>query len=92
VSFGDIFNERPTVQGIEIGADANSLDFLQAVYRNPSLPLSTRMRAAGLALPHEVPKLSVAATVSSPKDYAAILDARIERAKELGLLYYLGQR
>jgi hypothetical protein len=43
------------------------------------------MRAAGLALPHEVPKLSVAAVISK-QDYAALLDARIERAKLTGEL------
>jgi hypothetical protein len=86
VSFGDIFSERPTVQGIEIGPDANSLDFLQAVYRNPTLPLSTRLRAASVALPFEKPKLAVTAVVNEVEDFAVILDRRLKRGMEIGIL------
>ena len=68
---------------MELAPDACSLDFLQAVYRNPSLPISTRMRAAGLALPFEKPKLSVTAVVNEVEDFASALDRRIARAKEL---------
>jgi hypothetical protein len=73
-------------EGLELGPDANSLDFLQACYRNPSLPISTRMRAAGLALPFEKPKLAVTAVVNEVEDFAVALDRRIERAREIRML------
>ncbi|MFB9262837.1 hypothetical protein ACFFWD_06565 [Bradyrhizobium erythrophlei] len=57
---------------IELASDATSLDFLQAVYRDEGLPLSTRMRAAIAALPFERPKLAVIANV---RDFAAQMEA-----------------
>ena len=71
---------------LELPAGANSLDFLQAVYRNPTLPLSTRMRAAQAALVHEVPRLAVTAVVTNQDDFATRLDRCIERARETRML------
>jgi hypothetical protein len=61
---------------------ATSLEFLQAVYCNDQLPLTTRMRAAIAALPFEVPKLAVTAVVSE-QDFATLLDRRLKRIEEM---------
>jgi hypothetical protein len=69
-------------QEIEIPSEGISLDLLRAVYRNPSLALTTRMRAAIAALPHEVPKLAVTAVVAD-NDVATLLDRRLKRIEEM---------
>jgi hypothetical protein len=74
--------EAQQALALTVGPEANSLDFLQLVYRNGSLPLTTRMRAAIAALPFEAPKLAVTAVVSED-DFATLLDQRIERMKLL---------
>jgi hypothetical protein len=76
--------EQKANQEIEIPPNGTSLDLLQAVYRSSSLPLTTRMRAAGLALPHEHPKLAVTSLVTEG-DFAQILDRRIAHYKALQL-------
>ena len=43
------------------------------------------MRAAGLALPFESPKLAVTAVVSE-QDFATVLDRRLKRIEEMKLL------
>ena len=69
-------------QEIEIGPNETSLDLLRAVYRSNHLPLTTRMRAAISALPHEVPRLAVTAVVSE-QDFATVLDRRLKRIEEM---------
>jgi hypothetical protein len=63
---------------------ATSLEFLQAVYCNEELPLTTRMRAAIAALNYEVSRLQVTAQISE-NDIATVLDRRIARLKEMRL-------
>ena len=59
------------------------LDFLEAVYLNPDLPLATRMRAAIEAAPYKHPKLSAAANVHfNGGSFAEQLDRAIERSKQ----------
>ena len=72
-------------QEVEIPADGISLDLLRAVYRNSSLALTTRIRAAIAALPHEVPKLAVTAMVSE-QDFATVLDRRLKRIEEMKVI------
>ena len=69
-------------QAIELPANGTSLDLLQQVYRNPSLPLPTRMRAATAALPHEHPKLAVT-TVVNVGDFADQLEKAMERSRKV---------
>ena len=59
----------------------NALDLLRAVYRNPDVALSTRMRAAMAALPFEVPKLAVVATLDASGDFADQLEKAVERSR-----------
>jgi hypothetical protein len=66
----------------EIGPNGMGLDLLRAVYRNPAVELSTRMKAAALCLPYEAPKLAVTALVSE-SDFATVLDRRLKRIEEM---------
>jgi hypothetical protein len=77
-----LVEDEPKRIEIEIEPNATSLTLLQQVYRNPSLPLPTRMRAAGMALPHEHPKLGVSVTVNA-SDFADQLDRAVERSRKI---------
>lgn len=70
-----------TTAGTQDGPE-DALRYLQSVYRNPLEPTSTRMRAAGLALPHEVPKFGVIAHVIGD-DFQERLDRCIERSAKV---------
>jgi len=74
----------PTLENdpLQLSASALGLDGLQAVYRNPRLPLQMRIRAMIAALPFETPKLAVTATVSE-HDFATLLDRRLKRIEEM---------
>jgi hypothetical protein len=77
VSEAVVYEDRKEDQ-LRLAPNGMSIDLLRAVYRNPSLPLPVRMRAAIAALPHEVPRLQVSAQLSE-NDFAILLDQRIKR-------------
>jgi hypothetical protein len=70
---------------LEIPANGMSLDLLQAIYRNSSLPLSVRIRAAGLAIPYETPKL-IATAVMNEGSFADLLERRLKRIEQMKLI------
>jgi hypothetical protein len=57
-----------------------ALGLLQEVYRNKRVPLSTRMRAATIAIQYETPKLAVTGYVHDDQSFALALDRAIQRA------------
>lgn len=59
--------------------DPTPLDFLKAVYLNPELPLSVRMKAAVEAAPYVHPKLIATANISA-EDFANRLEGAIRRS------------
>src|SRR5262245_42008022 len=82
-SIASVMDRIETAQAtvISIGPNANSLELLQAIYRNPSIPLPTRIRCAVAALPHEFPRLQVTAQIQD-NNLATLLDERIKRMEE----------
>jgi hypothetical protein len=58
--------------------DQTPLEFLHAVYRNETVSLGVRIRAATEALPFVHPKLAVTALVAG-QDIAALLDQRSKK-------------
>jgi hypothetical protein len=82
--FANVGTERPRLREaiVEIGPNGMSLDLLRAVYRNPGVDLSIRMRAAVACLPFESPKLAVTAVVSET-DFATVLERRLNYLKQI---------
>ena len=71
-----------SMEEIEFPPNGTSLTLLQAIYKNPAMPLHTRMRAAMACLPMEHPKLGITFQASET-DFANLLDARIARMKRI---------
>jgi hypothetical protein len=74
--------EAQQANALRLRPEANSLDLLRAVYRDPSLALPIRMRAAIAALPHEVPRLSMVAQINE-QSFAELLERRLKRMAEM---------
>jgi len=89
--FPELMYQAKENNQLDLGPTASSLDLLQAVYRDPSIALTTRMRAAMACLPHEVPKLAVTAQITE-QDFATLLDRRLKRLAELKLIESNGSR
>jgi hypothetical protein len=68
---------------LELEANGTSLDLLQAIYRNPSLPLSTRKSAAAIAIQFEHPKLGVSVNLPWNEDFADRLTRAVERSSRV---------
>jgi hypothetical protein len=85
-----LLEDAPRPSEIEIPPNGTSLDLLQAIYRNPAMPLHTRMRAAMSCLPHEHPKLGITFQASET-DFANLLDQRIKRYQQMKLITHQPQ-
>ena len=85
-----LLEDAPRPTEIEIQPDGISLDLLRAVYRSQSIPLSVRIRAAGLAIPYETPKLQVTAQINE-NNFAELLDRRLRRMEEAKLIEHQPQ-
>jgi hypothetical protein len=74
--------DRIEAQRVQRDARINgpsALGLLQSVYRDPEVPLHTRIRCAALALPHEVPRLTAVANIDV-NDFADKLEKAITRS------------
>jgi hypothetical protein len=67
------------------GLKLDALRYLQMIYRDPQLSTAVRMRAAGLALPFESPKL-IATAVLNEGSFADLLEKRLKRFEEMKLV------
>src|SRR5262245_19964621 len=70
---------------LDLGPNAISLDLLQAVYRDPTQQLSTRIRCAMACLPFETPKLLATAIVNEGS-FAELLDQWLKRIEQMKLI------
>ena len=68
---------------ITVPPGANSLEFLQAIYRSPNQPMARRLKAASIAIAYESPKLSVTAMLDSSDSFAVQLQAAIDRSNKV---------
>lgn len=70
---------RKAVAAIDGAFDGDALAFLQAVYKNPEIPLEVRISAAGKSLRFEKPALS---SSNERMDVTVGLAERLQRARE----------
>src|SRR5215472_16546128 len=79
------YNTCPSRRCMKMENDENEItpvDFMEAVYLNPNLPLNTRLRAAIEAAPYRHPKLATTAHGHfEGKDFASQLERAIARSR-----------
>jgi hypothetical protein len=86
----DVILDKISVEAAELAPDGETaLALLQEVYRNKRVPLSTRMRAATIAIQYEVPKLAVTGYVHDDQSFAVALDRAIERSRAVRVVLEL---
>jgi hypothetical protein len=69
-------------EGLQVSPDAEPLDFLLAIMRDPRQPMARRLRAATDAAQYRHPKLGAVATLSmDAKDFAAMLERAVQRSR-----------
>jgi hypothetical protein len=89
--FPELIYEDSKQDQLNLGPNGTSLDLLQAIYRNPAMPLHTRMRAAMSCLQHEHPKLGITFQANET-DFATLLDERLRRMEQAKLIQHQPQR
>jgi hypothetical protein len=82
--FSNLFDDKKDNE-LDLGPTATALDLLEAVYRDPTQQLHTRMRAAMACLPFQSPKLLATAIVDE-RNFATLLDQRLKRLDEMKLI------
>ena len=79
----DAILDKISVEAAQSAPDGETaLGLLQEVYRNKRVPLSTRMRAATIAIQYEVPKLAVTGYMRDDASFAVALERAIQRSRE----------
>jgi hypothetical protein len=76
----NIDDDEPGPEVVVVDANASPLDFMQAVYRDASQPMTRRMKAAEVAMPFVHAKLE--ATMALDQLFAARIE---EMARDRGI-------
>jgi hypothetical protein len=69
-------SEEATFEEIQV---TDALSYLRSIYLNPMEPTNTRLKAAGIAIEYERPRLAVTAIVNG-QDFATKLDRAVARS------------
>jgi hypothetical protein len=82
MAFGGEMDEEDEPELIQFRPiEQSALEYLQAIYRDPTQSEVKRMRAAALALPYESPRLNAIAHVTDDGTFGERLDRALERSE-----------